>query len=162
MRFLLLWIVIIGECTCHSCDTIWPLPGPRMSILTQLLLSAPFNHLPFASPSFTIPSLYYRMHIAHSIFWENEEGRQPDPYTTISYQDVEDGIWLPRDRTLVEYCRNYIKSLEMKGKPHPSLSLPLLLLCMVTYTCTLTSFFSHHLLLLTSLSTYRQRFNAYY
>ena len=36
------------------------------------------------------------MHIAHAAFWEDSNGNCPDPFTTITYQDILDRKWRPR------------------------------------------------------------------
>ncbi|OWZ20894.1 hypothetical protein PHMEG_0004644 [Phytophthora megakarya] len=59
---------------------------------------------------------HQRYHIAHGIFWENDAGESPDPFTTIYAQNITDGVWKPRDSSLNEYVLAYTKSLEAKGK----------------------------------------------
>lgn len=55
-------------------------------------------------------------HIAHAVFWEDSEGKEPPPYTSISQQDVCQGRWIPKNRKLLDYCKQYTKDLESSGK----------------------------------------------
>lgn len=64
---------------------------------------------------FTLDS-HQRYHIAHGVFWENERGESPAPFTLISSQDVAAGVWKPRDPQLREYVLAYTQSLEKSGK----------------------------------------------
>ncbi|KAG6961996.1 hypothetical protein JG688_00008827 [Phytophthora aleatoria] len=55
---------------------------------------------------------HQRYHIAHGIFWENEAGESPSPFTTIYAQNITDGVWKPRDSSLHDYVLAYTQSLE--------------------------------------------------
>ena len=57
-----------------------------------------------------------RNHIAHGVFWVNENNENPTPFTTITHQNIIDGLWKPRQIELKEHCLNYTKSLESQGK----------------------------------------------
>ncbi|KAF1782834.1 Leucine-rich repeat domain, L domain-like [Phytophthora cactorum] len=46
---------------------------------------------------------HQRYHIAHGIFWENEAGESPSPFTTIYAQNITDGVWKPRDSSLHDW-----------------------------------------------------------
>lgn len=59
---------------------------------------------------------HQRYHIAHGIFWENEAGESPAPFTLISSKDVAEGAWKPRNPDLKEYVLSYTQSLEKSGK----------------------------------------------
>ena len=40
---------------------------------------------------------HYKLHIAHPCFWiHNETKEHPKPFTIISSQDVQNGVWIPR------------------------------------------------------------------
>ena len=55
--------------------------------------------------------------IAHPAFWQDKNGKFPNPFTIISSKDVEDGVWTPRFRP-VESLK-YLKDLEAQGEyPH--------------------------------------------
>ncbi len=57
-------------------------------------------------------------HLPHQIFhpawWADENGRHPDPFTMISYEDIKNGKWRP----LVAPVKstNYVKKLEEDAK----------------------------------------------
>ena len=55
-------------------------------------------------------------HIAHGGFWEDKTGKSPTPFTTISHKDICQGLWIPKAKHRVDYCKQYTKDLEGKGK----------------------------------------------
>ena len=55
-------------------------------------------------------------HIAHGVFWEDKNGNSPEPFSVITHKDVCQGVWIPRNRSRVDYCKQYTKDLEGKGK----------------------------------------------
>ena len=61
---------------------------------------------------------HHRMHITHSIFWTDSNGNSPEAYTSISAEDVANGIWKPRDNSqhILEYVSYYTSELESRGK----------------------------------------------
>jgi nicotinamidase-related amidase len=62
--------------------------------------------------------------VAHPVFWLNAQGEHPEPFTTITKQDVIDGIWKPFDpkmpsppyATLQERMIHYVSTLEEGGR----------------------------------------------
>ena len=46
----------------------------------------------------------------------NDAGEHPQPFTLISYEEVEKGIWKPKDETLLDHYKHYTKELEAKGR----------------------------------------------
>jgi hypothetical protein len=42
---------------------------------------------------------HQRMHIAHAIFWVNDEGEHPPPFTLITSDDVAAGTWRAADQS---------------------------------------------------------------
>ncbi|MEC7985821.1 MAG: hypothetical protein VX278_11705, partial [Myxococcota bacterium] len=62
---------------------------------------------------------HHPIDIAHPIFWINDQGEHPAPFTSITAADVESGAWtttLPAARTR---SLHYLKTLEQKGRyPH--------------------------------------------
>ncbi len=52
--------------------------------------------------------------IAHPSFWQDKNGKFPAPFTMISAEDVEKGIWSPRFDP--KRCLDYLKSLEAQGE----------------------------------------------
>lgn len=53
---------------------------------------------------------HHRNHIAHAIFWEDAEGKNPPPNTLISHDDIGK-TWWPRDRRHMEWCKEYTSRL---------------------------------------------------
>jgi len=60
----------------------------------------------------------HRYHISHALFWMNKSGSPPNIFTVISYQDVKNKIWIPRDTSpaVMEWCLSYTKKLEHLGR----------------------------------------------
>lgn len=85
---------------------------------------------------------HHKLHIAHSRSWRNgrvglvvkqdaegkpvtdaegkpvtyKEGEHPSAYTTISHNDVKNGVWKPADHLDEKWCVEYTRSLEVSGK----------------------------------------------
>lgn len=59
---------------------------------------------------------HYLIHIAHPQYWQSDEGNHPQPFTTISYNDVESGKWKALYHP--EEAKCYLKALEEAGKTH--------------------------------------------
>ncbi|GLD96366.1 hypothetical protein PINS_up005049 [Pythium insidiosum] len=62
---------------------------------------------------------HQRYHIAHGIFWENDTGESPAPFTIITSKEIAEGKWKPRDPELKQYALAYTESLEKSGKFRP-------------------------------------------
>lgn len=55
--------------------------------------------------------------IAHPSFWQDKDGNNPPPFTTITAADVEAGRWTPRFDP--PRCLQYLRALEAQGEfPH--------------------------------------------
>ena len=62
---------------------------------------------------------HHPSHIAHAAFWvDKKKKKNPAPFTTITYKDIVDEVWLPRDDRpdTLEWCKTYTKALERKGR----------------------------------------------
>jgi len=59
---------------------------------------------------------HYQMHIAHPIAWVDENGNHPDPFTMISVEDAENGIWKPFHPALRDRFIDYLKGLRDSGR----------------------------------------------
>lgn len=82
---------------------------------------------------------HHKLHIGHPCFWIDVDGNHPNPFTLISPNDVESGVWSPRkdiyipDGTvdkevfsggfqddgsfdLKKFCVEYMKNLEKSGR----------------------------------------------
>ena len=54
--------------------------------------------------------------IAHPIFWINDKGDHPAPFTLISKKDVMDGKWYPKNPTWSKRALDYVTSLEVNKR----------------------------------------------
>lgn len=54
--------------------------------------------------------------VGHAAMWQDAHGKNPDPFTLISAQDIESGVWVPRDPSRRQYMIGYAHSLEAGGK----------------------------------------------
>jgi nicotinamidase/pyrazinamidase len=59
---------------------------------------------------------HHLVDIAHSIFWVNDKGENPPPFTIISEEDVVNGVWKASDKTLIDKAINYVKQLSLNGR----------------------------------------------
>ena len=78
---------------------------------------------------------HHKLHMAHAISWTRgyfkinsnertvktdgtlyEKGDRPEPFTTITHQDVVDGVWVPGPHLDPAWCQEYTKKLEVGGK----------------------------------------------
>jgi len=57
-------------------------------------------------------------HIAHPVFWINDEGENPAPFTTITVDDLDDGEWKTADPFYFDVACSYLAELEAKGLSH--------------------------------------------
>ena len=54
--------------------------------------------------------------IAHPMFWVDDAGRQPTPFTQISVADVENGIWRAYDGHAQQRALAYVRALRDNGR----------------------------------------------
>ncbi len=49
---------------------------------------------------------HHKLHIAHASFWRagHDAEIRPESFTLISAEDIMNGKWLPRDKSLTDYC----------------------------------------------------------
>lgn len=52
------------------------------------------------------------IHVAHPIFWQDQQGRHPQPFTVITRQAVEAGEWTPSNPEWQERGLGYVRALE--------------------------------------------------
>lgn len=57
---------------------------------------------------------HHVLDIAHPLFWHNENGKHPEPFTQITAADVDTGRWIPRFSA--EKARKYVHDLEADGQ----------------------------------------------
>lgn len=61
---------------------------------------------------------HQRLDISHPLWFVDERGRHPDPFTVITAADVERGAWRARDE-VAEYTLSYLQTLEARQRyPH--------------------------------------------
>jgi nicotinamidase-related amidase len=53
--------------------------------------------------------------VAHPMFWTNDAGQEPAPFTIISSENIKNGAWKPVDPTLTERMIAYAEALEKQG-----------------------------------------------
>lgn len=59
----------------------------------------------------TLDSHQY-VHIAHPIFWINSKGEHPNPFTVITVEDVEKGVWKTTNPQMQQWGLDYVKTLR--------------------------------------------------
>lgn len=60
--------------------------------------------------------MHKRYHIANPVFWINESGENPEPYTILTAKDVEDGKWKAANKEHRAWGLKYLKTLEKNGR----------------------------------------------
>lgn len=73
---------------------------------------------------------HHYVHIAHPIFWKNDAGEHPEPFTIISQADVESGKWMSTDDMHHQRAIEYVRALERNGRYR---------LCIWPYHCLIGS-----------------------
>merc|ERR1712025_548696 len=59
---------------------------------------------------------HHAMHIHTGPFWEDAQGNQPAPFTTISAEDVKTGKWKARQPEMQQWALTYAQRLEAGGR----------------------------------------------
>ena len=59
---------------------------------------------------------HHCMDIAHPIFWKDQKGNNPAPFTTITAQEVEAGQWTTAIPGLTKKGLNYVRELNNNGR----------------------------------------------
>jgi nicotinamidase/pyrazinamidase len=54
--------------------------------------------------------------IAHPVFWVNEQGENPSPFTIITKNDVKNETWRSANEKYQSHALEYVKALESNGK----------------------------------------------
>jgi len=54
--------------------------------------------------------------VFHPIFWCDSKGNHPDPFTIISVEDVENGIWMTTNPSWRNRGIEYVKALAARGR----------------------------------------------
>lgn len=61
---------------------------------------------------------HHIMDVAHPAMWRGTDGKNPNPFTIISYEDVESGTWTPTIPSLYRRMLEYTKALKV-GDRYP-------------------------------------------
>lgn len=59
---------------------------------------------------------HHILDVAHPAFWKDQDGKNPNPFTQISLEDVEKGKWVPFDPYMKKRMVSYLSALETRGK----------------------------------------------
>lgn len=59
---------------------------------------------------------HHKVDIAHPIFWIGKDGKNPDPFTIISVEDVENGTWSAFNPFMQQRALDYVKKLAENGR----------------------------------------------
>ncbi|MCX6744865.1 MAG: hypothetical protein NTX82_05055 [Candidatus Parcubacteria bacterium] len=54
--------------------------------------------------------------IAHPLWWVDQNGNNPAPFTIINVDDVANRIWVPRNPKFYDRCLAYVRELKRKDK----------------------------------------------
>lgn len=57
-----------------------------------------------------------KMHIAHSLWWVDSDGNNPEPFTLITIEDVLSKKWKAAQPDMQEHSINYVSQLEKQNK----------------------------------------------
>ena len=59
---------------------------------------------------------HHAMDIAHPLFWKDAKGKNPDPFTVITVDDVENGKWVTTIPGLNKRGLEYVRALAKNGR----------------------------------------------
>lgn len=59
---------------------------------------------------------HHLLDIAHPLFWLDEKGQNPDPYTSISADDVRNGVWRTAIPSWQKRATEYVEALEKNDR----------------------------------------------
>ena len=59
---------------------------------------------------------HHVLDIAHPIFWKDQYGKRPNPFTIITAQDVRTGVWTPSMYEVVNDAEKYVEALESNAR----------------------------------------------
>lgn len=55
---------------------------------------------------------HHPIHVAHPIYWRDNDGKHPAPFTIITSQDLKDNRWFPTRLSWATRAFEYVKALE--------------------------------------------------
>lgn len=56
------------------------------------------------------------LHIAHPIWWQDKNGKNPDPFAIITVDDVESGKWRAANPGFQQRSLDYVRTLQKNGR----------------------------------------------
>jgi len=59
---------------------------------------------------------HHLIHIAHPIFWRDHNGNHPAPFTLITSNDVNKGVWTTTSPRFIKLAKNYVEKLEKNNR----------------------------------------------
>jgi nicotinamidase/pyrazinamidase len=68
------------------------------------------------SDIFVTLDTHERYHIAHPIFWTNDRGEHPKPFSTITPEDVNGGVWRTTRPAHAAWAKDYVAKLKAGGR----------------------------------------------
>eukprot|EP00512_Aurantiochytrium_limacinum_P001386 CAMPEP_0171489480 /NCGR_PEP_ID=MMETSP0958-20121227/2779_1 /TAXON_ID=87120 /ORGANISM="Aurantiochytrium limacinum, Strain ATCCMYA-1381" /LENGTH=291 /DNA_ID=CAMNT_0012022695 /DNA_START=378 /DNA_END=1253 /DNA_ORIENTATION=- len=76
------------------------------------------THLDQINEIYVTLDTHMKYHIAHGNFWVNIDGQHPSPFTNITLEDIEKGLWRParKEDGLDQWVRKYVGALESQGR----------------------------------------------
>lgn len=85
-----------------------------------------YRNMPHITRIFPTMDTHTQYQVFHPLFWVNDSGRHPDPYTFISHADIVRGVWKVNPRAtyslggnylaLQRHVEHYTAELEKSGK----------------------------------------------
>jgi nicotinamidase-related amidase len=55
---------------------------------------------------------HHKLQVFHPMFWRDKDGKEPNPFTRITEDDITKGIWNTRIPSMRERALNYVKTLN--------------------------------------------------
>ncbi len=59
---------------------------------------------------------HFFLHIAHPLWWQNTSGKCPEPFTLITKENVEKGVWKPKNPAWYDWALEYTTALEKNNR----------------------------------------------
>ena len=91
-----------------------PVPGAHADML-RLASLMEAGQAGLSSVVITLDS-HHRVDVAHPAYWQQGDGQPVAPFTTISAQQVRDGLFRPRDASVQDRTLQYLDALEAQGR----------------------------------------------
>ena len=102
-----------------DCQVSFCTPGASLFVPgavedTQRTLQWLYGNVDKLSALFFTLDTHHLYQIFHPVWWVDREGRHPEPFTSITYEDVQHGTWTPVAHR--EACLEYCRKLDASGK----------------------------------------------